>query len=73
MSTRATAAGSRADGDRCMRGGIGLLLGMPAAASESLPRARLDWKLLAAARLASPMGRLGDLPAGGLGVGGLPA
>lgn len=68
MSTRATAAGSRADGDRCMRGGVGLLLGMPAA-SELLPRARLDWKLLAAARL----GRLGDLPGGGLGVGGLPA
>jgi hypothetical protein len=45
MSTRATAAGSRADGDRCMpRGGVGLLLGTPAAAaaSESLSRARLD-------------------------------
>lgn len=55
-----------------MRGGVGLMLGMPPAAADpalSLSLARLDWKLLAAVRL----GLLGALPGGGLGDGGLTA
>lgn len=70
ISTLATAAGIRADGDRCMRGGVGLRLGMPApAAAESMSRERIDLKLLPAARA----GLLGALLGGGLGDGGLPA
>lgn len=68
MSTFETAASILADGVRCTRGGVGLLLG--AAAGELLSVARLDWGLLAAARAGLGLGLLGG---GALAAGGLPA